>query len=103
ARELAAYPSLLKNPAVADQLSRLLEMETQRTRLLGSVRENDPQVATLNRMISEADAQLMLLAENYLSGLHRQEEGLRRDLASYRSRLGVLPAKAEEAYRRQRE
>jgi uncharacterized protein involved in exopolysaccharide biosynthesis len=103
ARELAAYPSLLKNPAVADQLSRLLEMETQRTKLLGSVRENDPQIGTLNRMISEADSQLMLLAENYLSGLHRQEEGLRRDLASYRSRLGVLPAKAETAYRRQRE
>jgi tyrosine-protein kinase Etk/Wzc len=102
-RELAAYPSLLKNPAVNEQLSRLLAMETDRTRLMGDLRANNPEIATLDRMIAQADAQLMGLAQDYLSGLHRQESGLRRDLASYQARLGVLPAQAEQAFRRERE
>jgi hypothetical protein len=103
ARELAAYPSLLKNAAISEQLSRLLEMETERTKLLGRLEPHNPEVVTLDRMIAQADSQLIAVAEDYLSGLRRQEAGLSRELETYRSRLGVLPAQSEEAYRRERE
>jgi uncharacterized protein involved in exopolysaccharide biosynthesis len=103
ARELAAYPSLLKTAAVSNLLSRLLQMESDRTKLLGRLQEQDPEVVTLDRMIAQADSQLMNVVEDYLAGLHRQEEGLRRDLGGYQARLGGLPAQSELAYRRQRE
>jgi uncharacterized protein involved in exopolysaccharide biosynthesis len=103
ARELASYPSLLNTPAISSLLSRLLEMETNRTQLLGRLQEHDPEVQTLDRTIAQADSQLIVVVQDYLSGLHRQEEGLRRDLANYQARLGVLPAQSEVAYRRKRE
>lgn len=103
ARELAAYPSLLKTAAVSSLLSRLLEMETERTKLLGRLKERDPEVVTLDQMIAQSDSQLMSVVEDYLAGLHRQEEGLRGDLGGYQTRLGGLPAQSELAYRRQRE
>jgi uncharacterized protein involved in exopolysaccharide biosynthesis len=103
ARELAAYPSLLKTPAVSNLLSRLLQMESDRTKLLGRLQEQDPEVVTLDRMIAQADGQLMNVVEDYLAGLHRQEDGLRRELGSYQARLGGLPSQSELAYRRQRE
>lgn len=103
ARELAAYPSLLRNPAVSDQLSRLFGMESDRTKLMGDLKGNNPEIATLDRMIAQADSQLLAVAEDYLAGLKRQQAGLKRDLADYRARLGVLPAQSEQAFGRERE
>ncbi|MGH7458062.1 MAG: Wzz/FepE/Etk N-terminal domain-containing protein [Longimicrobiaceae bacterium] len=103
ARRLAGYPTLMQNPAINNLLSRLFELETQRTTLLDRRTENDPDVAVLGRNIEQLEGQLVSLANSYLQGLQEQATEARRQLASHQGALATLPARAEESFRRQRE
>jgi uncharacterized protein involved in exopolysaccharide biosynthesis len=103
AREVAAYPSLLSNGAVVDIYSRLMELETQRSKLLGTKTERDPEVVAYGQTIATLEGQLQQLAQDYLAGLTRQRQQLRAELEGYRGVLGGLPQKAEQSYRRARE
>lgn len=103
ARELAAYPTFLRNPAVNDVLGRLFELETERTKLLETRTERDTEVVALSEGIRHLEGRLVELGRDYLSGLSRQEVELRRDLGGYEAALGTLPRHAEESLRRIRE
>jgi uncharacterized protein involved in exopolysaccharide biosynthesis len=103
AREVAAYPSLLSNGAVVDIYSRLMELETERSKLLGTKTERDPEVVAYGETIATLEGQLAQLAQDYLAGLTRRRQQLAVELERYRGVLGALPQKAEESYRRARE
>ncbi|HEX2093107.1 MAG TPA: Wzz/FepE/Etk N-terminal domain-containing protein, partial [Longimicrobiaceae bacterium] len=102
-RELAAYPTFLRNPAINSVLSRLLELETERIALLEKRTERDPEVVALTSSIEHLEGRLVSLSRDYLGGLERQGAELRRELGGYRSELSALPRQAEESYRRERE
>lgn len=102
-RELAAYPSFLRNAAINDVLSRLLGLETERVELLQRRTETDPDVLGLAEAITHLEAQLRSLSSAYLSGLDRQRGETVSELGQYRGVLDRLPSQAEENLRRQRE
>lgn len=103
ARELAAYPTFLRNGAINGVLTRLLELETERVALLQKRTEQDPDVVALTNSIQHLDERLVSLSRDYLAGLNRQRAGLQRELGTYQAKLGALPRQAEESYRLQRE
>jgi tyrosine-protein kinase Etk/Wzc len=102
-RSLAAYPTFLKNDAINNLLSRLLELENQRTGLLDRRTESDPDVLVLDQQIRQLERQLVSMASSYLDGLRRQQSEIRRELGRYMSVLSALPAQAEANYRAERE
>ncbi|MDQ3388054.1 MAG: Wzz/FepE/Etk N-terminal domain-containing protein [Gemmatimonadota bacterium] len=103
ARELAAYPTFLNNPAINDVLARLLELETERTQLLETRTERDSDVTARTQAIRHLEGRLRELGRDYLSGMTRQQTELRRALAGHQNQLGELPRHAEETLRRVRE
>ena len=102
-RELAAYPTFLRNPAINELLSSLLKHETERIALLEKRTERDPEVIALGASIEHLEGQLVTLARDYLGGLGRQEVELSRELGAYQATLSSLPRHAEESFRRERE
>lgn len=102
-RQLAAYPTFLQNAAINDLLSRLLQLESERTRLLQRRRESDPEVSVLDRSISELEEQLRALATAYLAGLDLQRVEIARELDEYQNNLAAVPAHALTVGRLQRE
>lgn len=103
ARELAAYPTFLRNPAINELLSSLLKHETQRITLLERRTELDPEVVQLTQNVEHLEGQLVTLARDYLGGLGRQEAELTRELGAYQAVMSGLPRHAEESFRRERE
>lgn len=103
ARELAAYPTFLNNPAINDVLARLLELETDRAQLLETRTERDSDVIARTQAIRHLEGRLRELGRDYLTGMTRQQTELRRSLAGHQSQLGELPRHAEETLRRVRE
>lgn len=103
ARNLAAYPTLLGNPAVNNVLARLVEAETRRTELLERRTVRDPDVLVLDTTIRQLEGELVTLSRAYLQGLSRQQAEIQQELSGYRASLDALPAQAEETYRLQRE
>lgn len=103
AREVAAYPGLLSNGAVVDIYSRLMQLETDRSELLGVKTERDPAVVAVGQTIAHLEGQLQQLATDYLAGLTRRRQQLQAELQGYRGALGGLPQQAELSYRRERE
>ena len=102
-RDLAAYPTFLGNSAINNLLSRLLELETERTALLDRRTEQDPDVVIRDQQIDQLEDQLVAMSSAYLSGLDRQQAELRRELSRYDAVLDALPAQAEANYRARRE
>lgn len=102
-RQLAAYPTFLRNPAINDLLSRLLELETDRTQLGQRRTDADPEMVALQNSVDHLEGQLTSLSQSYISGLVRQRASLRSELEDHRAQLAVLPGQAEESFRLQRE
>jgi uncharacterized protein involved in exopolysaccharide biosynthesis len=102
-RELAAYPTFLRNPAINAILDRVSNLETRRTELLDRRTPNDPDVLVIERSIAQSEAQLLSLSTAYLEGLNTQQAQLRRELERYEGIRSALPAHAEISLRRQRE
>lgn len=103
ARDLAAYPTLLRNGAINGILSRLLELESQRITLLQRRTEEDPEVVGLSRNIAQLEQQLVSLTRAYLDGIARQQAQLRQELTRYGATLDALPRQSEQSARLQRE
>lgn len=103
ARQLAAYPTFLRNAAINSLLSQLLERETRRVELLERRTERDPEVVALTKTIEGLEAQLVALSRSYRNGLLRQQEALSRELGQYRQELASLPRTAQENTRRRRD
>ncbi|CAN5315459.1 hypothetical protein BH23GEM4_BH23GEM4_05260 [soil metagenome] len=102
-RELAAYPSLLRNATVSGILSRILDLESKRNEFLERRTPQDPDVVVLTEQIEALERQLTSLSRSYLSGLQKQEAEIRNELGGYRTRLEALPAHAERTYSLERE
>jgi uncharacterized protein involved in exopolysaccharide biosynthesis len=102
-RDIAAYPSFLRNPAINDVLSRLLELETRRVDLLQRRTERDPDVVALTEGVEHLERQLRELSRAYLDGLRRQRSELGGELGVYRAELAQLPEQVEQSLRRERE
>lgn len=103
ARDVAAYPSLLRNGAINGILARLSAAEEQRTALLERRTERDPDVVALSTTIRQLEDELFTLSRSYLDGLARQEAQVREELGRYETTLDALPEQAEQTFRLQRE
>jgi uncharacterized protein involved in exopolysaccharide biosynthesis len=99
ARELAAYPTFLRNQAINDLLSRLLEYEQERLELLERRTEVDPDVLAIAQRIDQLEMQLVSLSTAYLQGIRIQQDQLRRQLSGYEGLLASVPQTAQSAQR----
>ena len=90
-RRFAAFPSLLKSPAVNEIVSQLSYLETQRATLEATYA---PTSAPVRAVISARDsltAQLLPLARTYTQSLARQRAAFEQDLERTRQRVRQLP------------
>ena len=90
-RELAAFPTLLRNSAVVSLLSSLAATEASRAELLPNSTRLDPDVQVLDRHSRELEQQLESITQNYLKGLESQVAALDSGIATSERRLGAIP------------
>lgn len=102
-RDLAAYPTFLRNEAINELLSRLLEQEQERLEMLERRTLVDPDVLAFDERIAQLEGQLVSLSTAYLNGLAEQGEQIRRELAGYERSLAEVPGIAQSALRAFRE
>jgi tyrosine-protein kinase Etk/Wzc len=102
-RQLTAFPAFLRAPGINAVLEQLTELETERTRLLATRTERDPDVAALTTAITRLEGNLLPLARTYASALDRQTSELLTEQRAVEARLGALPGQAEGALRLQRD
>jgi uncharacterized protein involved in exopolysaccharide biosynthesis len=102
-REIAAFPTLLRNAAITGTLERLQQLETQRSSLLERRTENDPEVVALSQSIAQVEGTLSGLARNYLAGLTAQEREVRARMDEHVAGLAALPGQAQSLVRLRRE
>ena len=89
-RQLAAFPTLLRNSAVVDLLSNLAETEAKRAELHKST-ALDPDVEILAQHSRELEQQLESITMTYLKGLGSQVAALDSGIASSERRLDQIP------------
>ncbi len=95
ARRLAAFPSLLKSPAVNDLVSQLARLETQRAALEVTYASSSAPVRAVTIARDSLAVQLLPLARTYAQALARQRATLEQELARARSRVRELPGAAQ--------
>lgn len=95
ARQLAAYPTFLKSPAVNDLLRQMSELETQRTKLLERRLETDDEVVALTQSIANLQGQLVPLGTAYSNSLRRQSNQIQSQLATMAAALETFPGEAQ--------
>ncbi len=103
ARQVAAYPSLLKNPSINGALTELSALESKRSELLERRTEEDPDVLLLDSEIRRVSGQIVTLAQSFLEGTRRQEAELKGELSQSQAILAALPAEVQRSYRLQRD
>jgi uncharacterized protein involved in exopolysaccharide biosynthesis len=102
-RQLAAFPAFLKSGGINDLLSRISELETQRTKLLETRLETDRDVVALTRSINDLQSQLVPLGKAYSGALQRQRSEIERQLAGMSAQLDQFPGEAQTSGRLVRE
>ncbi|HYD55098.1 MAG TPA: Wzz/FepE/Etk N-terminal domain-containing protein [Gemmatimonadaceae bacterium] len=101
-RQLAAFPTFLRSPGIAELIKQLNEVEVQRTKLLERRTEEDPEVIALAQSAQSIERQLVPLASAYEATLAKQRLDVSAQLDTMRAMLGVLPGAAESGTRLQR-
>ena len=94
-RRLAAFPALLRSPAVNDIVSQLSHLETQRAALEVTYSSSAAPVRAVVQARDSLLAQLLPLASTYARSLARQRATLEQDLARARQQLLKLPGAAQ--------
>lgn len=102
-RQLAAFPSFLKSPGINDLLSKISELETQRTKLLETRLETDQQVVGLTQSISNLESQLVPLGRAYSGALQKQRMEIEGQLGTMAAQLDQFPGEAQTSGRLVRE
>lgn len=102
-RQLAAFPAFLKSGGINDLLSKISELETQRTKLLERRLESDEEVVALTRSISDLESQLVPLGKAYSGALQRQRTTIEGQLATMSAQLDQFPGEAQTSGRLMRE
>ena len=100
-RQLAAYPTFLKSPAVNDIISQLTDVQTRRTVLLGTRTAADPAVRALEISADSLEAQLYPYATTYASALAKERSDLETEIKRIDDDLTRLPMAAESGGRLQ--
>lgn len=90
-RRLLAFPSLLRNPATAELLGQLAELENQLSQLLVGRTTRDRDVRMSMERIRTLESQLQTIAETYLESLTRQVASYDRQLAASADELAEIP------------
>lgn len=102
-RQLAAFPTFLKSPAINNILQQISQLETQRTQLLERRLESDQEVVALSQSISDLEAQLVPLGKAYSGALHRQQAEITGQLGTMAAQLDQFPGEAQTSGRLVRE
>jgi uncharacterized protein involved in exopolysaccharide biosynthesis len=102
-RELAAYPTFLKSPAINQLISELVQVETDRYKALESRTEKDPEVGALTQSAKNIEGQLLPLAQSYAASIARQRGDAQRQFDSLQTQIATLPAVAESGLGLQRD
>jgi tyrosine-protein kinase Etk/Wzc len=102
-RQLAAYPAFIRSSAISELVSQLSRLETERTKLLATRTELDPEVQAIEQSMTVVEGQLKPLAVAYSSTLDRQRIDLKSELDTIQTALGTMPRVAIESGRLERE
>jgi len=102
-RELAAYPTFLKSPAINQLIGDLVQVETDRYKSLESRTEKDPEVAALTQSAKHIEGQLLPLAQSYSASITQQRGDAQRQFDSLQTQISMLPAAAESGLGLQRD
>ncbi|HET7232149.1 MAG TPA: polysaccharide biosynthesis tyrosine autokinase [Longimicrobium sp.] len=92
-RDLAGFPSLLRNPAVSGLLTSLAGVEDRRTELLARRNAADPEVQLLDGRARQIEAQLGATARAYQQGLAGQAAALGSALARANGEMAAIPGR----------
>ena len=102
-RDLAGFPTLLKNQAVTAWLASLADLENRRVDLALRRTEQNADLAVVDARIADIEQQLRAMARSYESGLALEIKALDRTLAQMRGRLAVIPGEQVRSARLQRQ
>ncbi|MEP6494704.1 MAG: Wzz/FepE/Etk N-terminal domain-containing protein [bacterium] len=102
-RQLAAFPTFIKSPAISGMLGQLGTLEAERQKLLATRTEADPEVIAAEQSIKTAEGQLLPIARSYSSSVAKQRSDMERQLDTLRTAALTLPKNAEAAVRKQRD
>jgi tyrosine-protein kinase Etk/Wzc len=102
-RQLAAFPSFIKSPAISQMLGQLSSLDAQRLTLLATRTETDPDVEAVTQSIKAVEGQLMPTAQSYAKAVRAQKIDLEGELDSLRAVLLGMPKNAQANGRMQRE
>ena len=91
-RQLAAFPTFLKNQAIQNVLEQLTAAESKRAALLERRTENHPDVRALTRTIEKLESRLGEIATNYLDSLSDQIASLDATLSQFSEELEQVPS-----------
>ena len=98
ARQLPAFPSFLRSPAINDLLSQLVLLERERETLLATRTPSDPQVVSQSRTIRRLEAQLEPLARTYQQVLQADRRALSVTADSLRRVLAQIPGEGRRYF-----
>jgi uncharacterized protein involved in exopolysaccharide biosynthesis len=102
-RELAAYPTFLKSPAINALITDLAEVETDRYKLLETRTGKDPEVIALDESANHLESQLLPIARSYSASISQQRTEAQRQFDSLQTKVAALPAIAESGLGLQRD
>lgn len=102
-RDLAGFPTLLKNQAVTAWLASLDDLENRRVDLAIRRTEQNADLAAVDARIADIGQQLRAMAKSYEAGLALEIKALDGTLSQMRSRLAVIPGEQVQAARLQRQ
>lgn len=102
-RRLLGFPTLLKNPAAAEMLRSLTELENERARMLMQFTEADPDVQRLTGRIQAIERDLGGLISTYIAGITAQVNSYDQVLTRFAGELDRIPAEEMELARLRRQ
>jgi capsular exopolysaccharide synthesis family protein len=92
-RELAAFPSLLRNQAVGSLLNSLTQIEDKRAELLSRRKPGDSEVIVLTNRATQIEQELRSIALGYRKGLNNQAAAIDDILARSNATMRGIPGK----------
>jgi uncharacterized protein involved in exopolysaccharide biosynthesis len=102
-RELAAYPTFLKSPAINQLIGELVRVETDRYKSLETRTEKDPEVVALTQSAKNIEGQLLPLAQSYSASIAHQRMDEQQHFDSLQTQIAALPGVAESGLGLQRD
>ncbi|MGD8396600.1 MAG: exopolysaccharide transport family protein, partial [Candidatus Eiseniibacteriota bacterium] len=102
-RNLASFPTMLSNQAIAELLRSLVELENRRSDLARTRSSRNRDVTALDDRISEVENELRSIVVSYEASLADQIRSLDATIASSKDNLSEIPAQQVETGRLERE